>query len=153
MGKGTGLGLYGFTMMYRCTKETIYLHRAKHIADFIVHHPRLPEDRIPYWDFDAPTIPDCQRDASAGAILCSALIELNQYVDPASSKEYLAVAERQLRTLSSKAYRNELGGGGNFVLNHSVGHMPNRSEVDVPLVYADYYFVEALMRYRRLKNI
>ncbi|MGA3286745.1 MAG: glycoside hydrolase family 88 protein [Bacteroidota bacterium] len=150
--RGQAWGLYGFTMMYRFTKDTLYLTQAKHIADFIIHHPRLPEDKIPYWDFDAPSIPDCQRDASAGSIICSALIELSQYIESKSSKEYLSIAEKQIRTLSSRQYRNTLGGNGNFILNHSVGHMPNNSEVDVPLIYADYYFVEALMRYKKLNN-
>jgi unsaturated chondroitin disaccharide hydrolase len=150
--RGQAWGLYGFTMMYRLTKDTAYLTQAKHIADFIIHHPRLPEDKIPYWDFDAPNIPDCQRDVSAGAIICSALIELSQYVESKASKEYRSVAETQIRTLSSKQYRNALGSNGNFILNHSVGHMPNNNEVDVPLIYADYYFVEALMRYKKLNN-
>lgn len=148
--RGQAWGLYGFTMMYRFTKDTTYLAHAKHIADFIIHHPRFPEDKIPYWDFDAPNIPDCNRDASAGAILCAALIELSQYVGLVPGKEYLVVAETQLRTLSSPKYRNALGNNGNFILKHSVGHMPNNTEVDVPLVYADYYFVEALMRYNEL---
>jgi hypothetical protein len=150
--RGQAWGLYGFTMMYRFTKDTLYLVQAKHIADFIIHHPRLPEDKIPYWDFDAPNIPNCRRDASAGSIICSALIELSQYVESKTSKEYLSVAEKQIRTLNSKKYRNTLGRNGNFILKHSVGHMPNNSEVDVPLIYADYYFVEALMKYKKLNN-
>jgi len=150
--RGQAWGLYGFTMMYRFTKDTIYLTQARHIADFILHHPRLPEDKIPYWDFDAPNIPNCQRDASAGSIICSALIELSQYVESKASKEYLSVAEKQIRTLNSKKYRNAIGKNGNFILRHSVGHMPNNSEVDVPLIYADYYFVEALMKYKKLNN-
>jgi unsaturated chondroitin disaccharide hydrolase len=151
--RGQAWGLYGFTMMYRFTKDTLYLTQAKHIADFIIHHPRLPEDKIPYWDFDAPNIPNCQRDASAGSIICSALIELSQYVESKASKEYLSIAEKQIRTLNSKQYRNTIGRNGNFILKHSVGHMPNNSEVDVPLIYADYYFVEALMRYKKLNNL
>jgi hypothetical protein len=138
-------------MMFRYTQDTAYLIQAKHIADFIIHHPRLPEDAIPYWDFDAPEIPDCKRDASAGAIICSALIELSNYVEPSLSREFLKVADIQIRSLSSPRYSNVPGSGGGFLLNHCVGNMPDNSEVDVPLVYADYYYIEALMR--RLSQI
>lgn len=150
--RGQAWGLYGFTMMHRFTKDTTYLAQAKHIADFIIHHPRLPEDKIPYWDFDAPNIPDCYRDASAGSIICSALIELSQYVEPRLANTYLSIAESQIRALSSMQYRNAPGNNGNFILKHSVGNMPNNSEVDVPLIYADYYFVEALMRFKKLMD-
>jgi len=150
--RGQGWGLYGYTMMYRETGNQAYLKQAENIADFILHHPNLPEDKIPYWDFDAPDIPNAKRDASAGALICSALIELSGYVPEAKSKEYLAVAETQLRSLSSPAYRANLGENGNFILKHSVGHMPNGSEVDVPLTYADYYYVEALTRMKKLLN-
>ncbi|RPI01538.1 MAG: glucuronyl hydrolase [Ignavibacteriae bacterium] len=150
--RGQAWGLYGFTMMYRFTKDSGYLVQAKHIADFIIHHPRFPEDKIPFWDFDAPNIPHCLHDASAGSIICSALIELSQYVESNASHEYLAIAEKQIRVLSSQQYRNAFGCNGNFILNHCVGHMPNNSEVDVPLIYADYYFVEALMRYKKLNK-
>ena len=139
-------------MMYRFSKNTAYLSQAEHIADFIIHHPHLPEDKIPYWDFDAPNIPDTFRDASAGAIICSALIELSGYVSGKKSKEYLSVAERQVRTLSSPQYRNALGNNGNFILKHSVGSIPHYSEIDVSLTYTDYYYVEALMRMKKVKK-
>jgi unsaturated chondroitin disaccharide hydrolase len=151
--RGQAWGLYGFTMMYRYTRDTAYLNHARNIAGFIINHPRLPDDKIPYWDFDAPNIPDCYRDASAGTIICSALIELSQYVEPELARKYLQIAETQIRTLSSLQYRNALGNNGNFILKHSVGHMPNDNEVDVPLTYADYYFVEALIRFKKLKSL
>ncbi len=152
--RGQAWGLYGYTMMYRFTKDTSYLKHAENIASFIINHPRLPADKIPYWDFDAPNIPDCYRDASAGAIICSALIELSQLTNNhAKAKEYLTVAEKQIRTLSTPQYRNALGNNGNFILKHSVGHLPANSEVDVPLSYADYYYVEALMRYKKIKGL
>ncbi|WP_159518147.1 glycoside hydrolase family 88 protein [Sunxiuqinia indica] len=147
--RGQGWGLYGYTMMYRETGNEAYLKQAEGIADFILTHPNLPADKIPYWDFNAPNIPDAKRDASAGALICSALIELSGYVPAEKAKEYLAVAETQLRSLSSPAYRAELGENGNFILEHSVGHMPNGTEIDVPLTYADYYYVEALMRMKK----
>ncbi|MDP4271726.1 MAG: glycoside hydrolase family 88 protein [Bacteroidota bacterium] len=147
--RGQAWGLYGYTMMYRETKKPEYLEQAKHIAKFILSNPHLPADKIPYWDFDAPDIPNAYRDASAGAIICSSLIELSQYVDATLSKGYLKVAEMQLRALGSPSYRANAGENGNFILRHSVGNKPANSEVDVPLSYADYYFVEALMRYKK----
>ncbi len=148
--RGQGWGLYGYTMMYRESGNEDYLKQAEGIADFILSHPNLPADKIPYWDFNAPNIPDELRDASAGALICSALIELSQYVQEEKAKEYLSVAERQIRTLSSPAYMANLGENGNFILKHSVGHLPVGSEVDVPVTYADYYFVEALMRMKKI---
>ena len=145
--RGQAWGLYGFTMMYRFTKDAAYLSQAQGIADMIISY--LPKDGIPYWDFNAPDIPKAPRDASAGAIIASALIELSQYL-PEKSAKYLAVAERQLRTLASKEYLAPAGTNGNFILRHSVGHLPGNSEVDVALTYADYYFIEALTRWSLL---
>jgi len=147
--RGQGWGLYGFTMMYRETGDTAYLRQARGVADFIINHANLPEDKIPYWDFNAPGIPDDLRDASAAAIICSALLELSRYVDRDRSEAYRAVAETQIRNLCSPPYLAEKGSNGNFILKHGVGHKPNGTEVDVPLPYADYYFVEALMRYKK----
>jgi len=147
--RGQSWGLYGYTMMYRETKLDRYLRQAKHIADFLINHPNLPEDKIPYWDYDAPGIPDATRDASAGAIMASALIELSGYVNAEAKEKYLKVAETQLRSLASPSYMAKLGENGNFILMHSAGSVPANSEVDVPLTYADYYFIEALMRYRK----
>jgi hypothetical protein len=146
-GRGQAWGLYGFTVMYRETKDPRYLEQAKRIAAFILNHPNLPADKIPYWDFNAPGIPDAGRDASAGAIIASALLELRGYVDDALAKTYSDVAETQIRTLSSPEYFAEPGTNGHFLLKHSVGSIPHRSEVDVPLTYADYYYVEAMLRY------
>lgn len=148
--RGQVWGLYGYTVMYRETMLEKYLQHAQHVADFLISHPNMPEDGIPYWDFNAPDIPDAKRDASAGAIMASALIELSGYVDEAKSKEYLLMAEKQIRTLSSPAYLAEKGKNGNFILMHGVGHLPGKSEVDVPLTYGDYYYIEAMMRYRGL---
>jgi unsaturated chondroitin disaccharide hydrolase len=150
--RGQSWGLYGYTVMYRETKLERYLNQAIHIADFMINHSNLPEDKIPYWDFNAPGIPNAKRDASAGAIMASALIELSGYVSPEASKKYLSIAETQLRSLASMAYLAKPGKNGNFILMHSVGSLPGKSEVDVPLTYADYYFIEALLRYRSLLN-
>lgn len=136
-------------MMYRETGQEKYLEHAVNIAKFIMNHPRLPEDKIPYWDFDAPNIPNELRDASAGSLIASALIELSQYTKGELSRQCLSVAETQLKTLSSPEYLAEPGTNCNFILKHSVGNNPGKGEVDVPLTYADYYYVEALVRYKR----
>lgn len=149
--RGQGWALYGYTMMYRESKQEKYLNQAINIAKFIMNHPRLPEDKIPYWDFDAPDIPETLRDASAGALIASALIELSQFTEGELSKQCLSVAETQLKTLSSAEYLAKPGTNCNFILKHSVGNFPGKGEVDVPLTYADYYYVEALVRYK--KNI
>lgn len=149
--RGQGWALYGYTMMYRESKQEKYLNQAINIAKFIMNHPRLPEDKIPYWDFDAPDIPETLRDASAGALIASALIELSQFTEGELSKQCLSVAETQLKTLSSAEYLAQPGTNCNFILKHSVGNFPGKGEVDVPLTYADYYYVEALLRYK--KNI
>ncbi len=148
--RGQAWGLYGYTFMYSETKDKRYLAFAQKIATSLLNHPNMPKDFIPYWDFDAPTIPNAPRDASAGALMASALIELSQYVDTKSSKKYLAVATKEIRTFASLEYTAGLGENGDFILKHSVGSFPHKSEVDVPLTYADYYYVEALMRYKKI---
>jgi rhamnogalacturonyl hydrolase YesR len=146
--RGQSWGLYGYTMMYRETKLDRYLKQAQHIADFLISHPNMPADMIPYWDYNAPGIPNTERDASAASIMASALIELSGYVDAAAGQKYLDIAKTQILNLSSPAYRAKLGENGNFILMHSVGSLPAKSEVNVPLSYADYYYIEALMRLR-----
>lgn len=150
--RGQAWGLYGYTVCYRETGDLKYLVQAEKIAGFIIDHPRLPEDKIPYWDFDDPDIPDTYRDASAAAIICSALIELSQLTENDQSDKYLQVAETIIHSLSSREYRAEQGTNGSFLLMHSVGSIPDNSEVDVPLTYADYYYIEAMMRYKKLKG-
>jgi rhamnogalacturonyl hydrolase YesR len=148
--RGQGWALYGYSMMYNETKKTEYLNQAIKIANFIMSHPNLPEDNIMYWDFDTPEIPNALRDASAAAIIASAMVELSTFVDGNLSKKYLSFAEKTIRSLASPAYLADLGSNGNFILKHSVGYMGGNSEIDVPLTYADYYFIEAMIRYREL---
>jgi unsaturated chondroitin disaccharide hydrolase len=150
--RGQSWGLYGYTMCYRETKDEKYLDQANHIAQFILHHANLPKDKIPYWDFNAPNIPNEPRDASAGAVICSTLLELAQYVPKKTGKEYLKAAEQMLKSLSSPAYSASIGENYGFILKHGVGNYPKKADVDVPLIYADYYFVEALTRYENLKR-
>ncbi len=150
--RGQAWALYGYTDMYRETKDKKYLAQAEKIADYYLNHPNLPADKIPYWDFNAPNIPNEERDASAGAITASALLELSTYVSKAKSKVYFNAAETMLASLASPAYKANSGENNHFILKHSVGAKPLKSEIDVPLVYADYYFLEGLLRYKKLKK-
>ena len=135
--------------MYRETKQKKYLAQAQQIAGYILNNPNLPKDKIPYWDYNAPNIPNEERDASAGAIVASALLELST-MKVVKAKEYFNTAETILQRLSSPAYKAKIGENNNFILIHSTGHKPQKSEVDVPLIYADYYYLEALLRYQAL---
>jgi unsaturated chondroitin disaccharide hydrolase len=144
--RGQAWGLYGFAVMYRETKDRKYLEQARKIADFILKHQNLPADKIPYWDFNAPA--NALRDASAAAITSSALFELCNYVDATEGKFYFTEAEAILKSLSSSQYHSRLGANGGFIIQHCVGHLPAGTEVDVSLTYADYYFIEALKRYK-----
>ncbi|MDJ1483799.1 glycoside hydrolase family 88 protein [Cytophagaceae bacterium YF14B1] len=144
-GRGQSWGLYGYVVMYRETKNPVYLKEAENIADFILNHPNLPKDKVPYWDYNAPNIPNEERDASAAAIASSALFELAEYSKKGDT--YIKNAIEMLKSLSSPAYLAPIGKNNNFILMHSVGHKPQHSEVDVPLVYADYYYLEGLLRY------
>lgn len=151
--RGQAWGLYGYTVMYRETKDVKYLKHAVKIGNFIANHPRLPKDGVPYWDFDVPDTANALRDASAAAVMASAFLELSTFTEGKQAEKFLKLADRQIRSLSSPAYRARLGENGNFILKHSVGFMAKKSEVDVPLTYADYYYVEALLRYRKLLGV
>ncbi|MCI9846822.1 glycoside hydrolase family 88 protein [Flavobacterium pectinovorum] len=147
--RGQGWALYGYTMMYRFTKDPTYLKQAQGIAKFILNHPNLPADKVPYWDFDATEIPNALRDVSAASVYASALLELGQYTSGEEKQNYVDVAKTILKSLSGSKYRAQLGTNGGFLLMHSVGSIPHKSEIDVPLTYADYYFLEALLRYKK----
>ena len=147
--RGQAWGLYGFTMVYRETGQAKFLNQAKHIANFILNHSNLPEDNIPYWDFNAPNIPDEPRDISAASVICSALYELSLYCKGVEHSRYLKAANKILESLSSDQYCAKAKTNNFFLLKHSVGNMPDNSEIDQPIVYADYYFQEANLR--RLK--
>ena len=146
--RGQAWALYGYPMVYRFTKEQDMLDQAVAIAEYLL--PRLPEDGVPFWDYDSPLIPDDVMDASAAAIMASGLIELSTYVDAEKSKKYLDAAETMLRTLASDKYLAEEGEQYGFLLRHSTGNKNRDSEVDVPLTYADYYFLEALLRWQQI---
>lgn len=166
--RGQAWALYGYTMMARETGRKDFLDAAEDIGDMIIS--KLPEDGIPYWDFNAPGTPEAMdstaagatlnaaaylekplRDASAGAIIASALIELSTLTDDrAAADAYMRTARRQIGTLASDEYLAQPGENGFFLLKHSVGNIPANGEIDVALSYADYYFLEALVRYSRL---
>ena len=147
--RGQAWGLYAYTMCYRETKDPAYLKHAENIAGFILNHPRLPEDLVPYYDFDAPGIPNEPRDASAAAIMASGLYELSIYSK--NGNRYRKAADKIIATLSNN-YRSRPGESKGFILLHSTGSKPANSEVDVPINYADYYYLEALLRFRKLKE-
>ena len=148
--RGQGWGLYGYTMCYRFTKDQRYLEQAKNIAQFILGW-QLPDDKVCYWDMKCPEIPNTERDASAAALIASALYELSGYVTDGLSTQYLRLADGIVEGLT-KYYTAEVGTHEGFLLLHSVGSRPGNSEVDVPLNYADYYYLEALTRKSKLAN-
>jgi len=164
--RGQGWAIYAFTMMYRETRDERFLKAAKKAADFYLNHPNLPKDKIPYWDFNVGqkgyqadwkadgriNLSHIPRDASAGALVASGLLELSTYVDEKQKLFYFKNAETMLQSLSSDKYLAKTGTNGGFILKHSVGSFPHNFEVDAPLVYADYYFLEALLRYQKAVN-
>jgi unsaturated chondroitin disaccharide hydrolase len=147
--RGQAWGLYGYTMCYRFTKDLTYLQQAEKIAAFLFNHPNMPKDLVPYWDFNAPNIPNEERDASAAAVIASGLYELSLYSK--NGKSYREKADKIMKSLTTD-YRSPLGQTRGFILLHSVGSKPSNSEVDVPLSYADYYYLEALLRSKKLKE-
>ena len=146
--RGHAWALYGFTMCYRETKDLAYLRLAENIASFLMDHPRLPSDKIPYWDLDVPDITKEPRDASAAAIMSSALYELQGY--SLNKMKYKNFADKILNSLI-ESYRSPVGTHHGFILLHSTGHKPADSEVDTSIIYADYYFLEALMKRKKFK--
>ena len=147
--RGQAWALYGYTVCYRYTHDKKYLDQAQKVYNFIFTNKNLPEDLVPYWDFDAPNIPNEPRDASAAACTASALYEMENYLP---GNDYKVTADKIMESLGSPAYRAAVGTNGNFILMHSVGSIPHDSEIDVPLNYADYYFLEGLMRKRDMEK-
>lgn len=146
--RGQAWGLYGYIMAYRYTDEEQFLQQAKEIATFMLQHDNLPEDKIFYWDFDAPNIPDATRDASAAAITSAALVELYEQTQ---DETYLQASIAIVDSLQDN-YLLQEGISAPFILAHSTGNMPRNDEVDVPINYADYYFLEAMHRLQQLNT-
>ena len=147
--RGQAWALYGYTVAYRFTHDKKYLDLAEHVADFLFNSPTMPEDLVPYWDFNAPGIPDEPRDASSAAVIASGLYEMSYHT---GNNEYKEKADKIIESLSTPAYRAAQGTNGGFILMHSVGSIPHGSSIDVPLNYADYYFLEALIRKQNIEK-
>jgi len=145
--RGQAWAVYGFTMSYRYTQDPAYLKQAEGTANFFINNKNLPEDAIPYWDFKDPSIPNAARDASAAAVMASALYELYGYT---KNKSYLAFADKIIHSLSSDKYILSDAVKAPFILDHSTGNWPKHDEIDEPIIYADYYFLEALLRKKAL---
>lgn len=148
--RGQAWGLYGFTMVYRETGDEKFLMQAENIAAYILNNPNLPENLIPYWDFNAPNIPNEPFDVSAAAVVASALYELSTYSK--HKLNYIKAADKIMMSLASSNFLADPEKNNGFLLKHSTGSKPHNSEVDVPLIYADYYFVEALTRKIKINN-
>ena len=143
--RGQSWAIYGYTMMFRETGDPAYLEFAKKLADFAVDNPNMPGDGVPYWDFGAPGE---ERDTSAAAIMASGLLELATFAKGEKGAKYRAFAVKQLLSLCSDEYFAKPGENGDWLLKHGVGNKPAGSEVDTPLDYGDYYFLEALLRFK-----
>lgn len=150
--RGQGWGLYGYTVCYRETKNPEFLKMAENIAAYIINHPNTPVDLIPMWDYDMFGKVGEPRDASAASLIASALLELSTLVESEKSEKYLNYAKRILESLASDEYLAETGTNNFFILKHATGNKPKNSEIDVPLIYGDYYFLEALIRLEKLST-
>ncbi|PWG04550.1 glycoside hydrolase family 88 protein [Polaribacter aquimarinus] len=145
--RGQGWAIYGYTMAYRYTKDKKYLNQAEATANFYLSHKNLPEDGIPFWDFNAPNIPNEPRDVSAGTVISSALVELYKHTN---NTKYLEYSKKVINTLKSENYILPESLNAPFILNHSTGNWPKNDEIDEPIVYGDYYFLETLLRLKSL---
>ncbi len=163
--RGQAWGIYGFTTAYRETKDKRFLKTATKMADFFLEHKNMPTDGIPFWDynvgeagyrpdwaFNAAQFKETPRDASAAAIASSAMLELSTFATGKDKVKYYNAAVKMLKSLSSDHYLNTNKVNPYFLLKHSTGNLPSNREVDVPLIYADYYFLEGLLRYEKLKE-
>ena len=147
--RGQAWAIYGYTMCYRETRDPKYLKQAENVAGYILNNPTLPADFVPYWDFNAPNIPNEPKDASAAACMAAGLYELSTY--STKGKIYKKAADKMIESLTNN-YRSPMGESKGFILLHSTGAKPNNSEVDAPLPYADYYYLEAVLRAKKIKE-
>jgi len=147
--RGQSWAIYGFTMCYRETRKSEFLDFAQKIAD--VYLKRLPADKIPFWDFDDPAIRNAPKDASAAAVSASALLELSGFVkDKAKAMYYKNMAVAMLKELSFAKYQSR--NIDSAFLLHSTGHKPAGTEIDASIIYADYYYLEALIRLKKIDS-
>jgi len=147
--RGQAWAINGFTSVYRYTKDKKYLNRAVKTANFFINHSTLPKDGIPYWDFSHPNIPDISRDVSAATIVASALVELYQYTQ---NEAYLNYSKKVVQSLKTNTYILPKTLKIPFILDHSFGDWSKRAEMDEPIVYGDYYFLQTLLRLRDLNK-
>ena len=147
--RGQAWAIYGYTMVYRETHDWRFLDFARRVADAYLE--RLPDDLVPYWDFDDPDIPNAPRDASAACIVASAFLEMSTYLHNGDGERYVGLARQMLQSLGSEAYR--CGQASPAFLHHSTGHKPAGTEIDASIIYADYYYIEALTRLRKIEEI
>lgn len=145
--RGQSWAIYGYTMSYRYTKDAAYLKQAEATANFFINHKNLPEDGIPYWDFNDPNIPKAARDVSAATVTASGLIELYGFT---KNEVYLNFASKVLKSLNTEKYILSKNVDGPFIFDHSTGIWPKNEEIDEPIVYADYYYLEAVLRKKAL---
>lgn len=143
--RGQAWGVYGYTVCYRYTHKKEFLEMAQNIALLIMKEKTTPEDRIPFWDNHDPEIPNAYRDVSAASVTASALYELAEYSD-GNAEAYRKYADEIMTSLKSERYTAHVGENNYFILKHSVGSIPHNAEIDAPLNYADYYYIEALKR-------
>lgn len=146
--RGQAWAIYGYTMAYRYTKDKKYLDQAEATTNFYLDHKNLPKDGIPYWDFEDPAIPNAPRDVSAATVISSAMVELYQHT---KNEKYLNYSKKVISTLKSSEYILEPTIDAPFILKHSTGNWPKNDEIDEPIVYGDYYFLETLLRLEKMK--
>lgn len=146
--RGQAWGLYGYVLAFKETKDRVFLDQAIRIGTYITGNPNLPDDFIPYWDFMDPDIPDAPRDAAAAAIIASAFMDMSSFSEVPQPERYFGAAVRIINSFVTKGYVAHIDECGSFMLKHCVGNMPGKMEVDVPIIYGDYYFLEALMKYK-----
>jgi hypothetical protein len=150
--RGQAWGIYGFTMAYRETHDRVFLDLAEKMAGFLIDHPYFKDGYIPFWDLATPKIPQELRDASAAAILASAFLDISTFPEVSDSGKYYQAGENILYALANPKYCAGMNENKFFIVKHCVGNYPGNVEVDVPLIYADYYFLEALLKYRNIIN-
>lgn len=150
--RGHARAIYGAAITFRQTGDSSFLDLARKTADFYMEHPRLPEDLIPYWDFDDPDIPNAPRDASAACIATSGILELCESLPETEKEPYFEFAVRTLQSLSSDQYRNKADENLGFILKHSTGSISWNQNIDKPKISADYYFIESLRKLQRISK-
>ncbi|MBQ8674974.1 MAG: glycoside hydrolase family 88 protein [Bacteroidaceae bacterium] len=168
--RGQSWAIYGYTMVYRWTRDPLFLQFAQRVADiYLLRLRQTSDDMIPLWDMDDPRGLQAPKDASAACVVASALIELSTYLDNerrlnsdgqpdtdnshhnnGSAHRYRQAAIDMLADLSTPRYQSR--DRNSAFLLHSTGHHPAGSEIDASIIYADYYYLEALLRLKDLQQ-